>query len=106
MMMLKPYQLAIAIAIFLACLSPEVSSFARNFNHGRPNATNYAPAQTYPGQNYNHTRPNIGFQQNYHPQPAYNSGPAYGNRPGNYSVGGVYRPRNSTNVFARLFKFW
>ncbi|XP_034106786.1 uncharacterized protein LOC117569650 isoform X2 [Drosophila albomicans] len=103
-MLLKPYQLAIAIALFLACFSPEVSCFARNF--GRPNATYYAPAQTYPGHNY--TRPNIGFQQHYPAQPAYNSGPnpIYGNRPGNYSLHGGYRPRNNTNIFARLFKFW
>ncbi|KAM8710966.1 hypothetical protein ACLKA7_017579 [Drosophila subpalustris] len=115
--MFKSYQLAVAIALLCVCFNPAVNSFARNYNHHRPNVTYGVPAQNYqPG--YNQSRPNIGFHNNYpapnqhqpnigfgiRPPPVYGG---YGYRPANLTaVQGGYRPHNATSFFGRLFKLW
>ncbi|XP_034484257.1 uncharacterized protein LOC117789253 [Drosophila innubila] len=127
--MFKSYQLAVAVALLFVCFNPEVTSFARNLNHHRPNVTYGVPAHNYhPGYNqsrpavqqpnigfYNHVslnqpQPNFGF--GFNPQPVYNGNPqpVYGGngyRPANLTaVQGGYRPHNSTSVFGKLFKLW
>ncbi|XP_034106783.1 uncharacterized protein LOC117569650 isoform X1 [Drosophila albomicans] len=92
-MLLKLYQLAIAIALCLACFSPEVSSRRIQSSHRRTHYTNNYTA------GWNYTSHNISYQNHHLAKPAYNSGPnlIYGNHTGNYSLHGGYRPHNNTS---------